>query len=268
MPRSKVLSDAEVTAYREDGFLVPRFQLPGPMVARLQALAAALIRDNSQLGDEPMACPHVPGSGVQGLRCEPGWLEFPTYPPVLDMVMQLVGPHVILWGTTLFHKPTGLGRIVPWHRDGRYWPITPLENTSVWIAVEDCTTDNGCLRCIRGSHRAREIGQHYRSYRDDVTIPETLEASEYDEAEARDIELEAGQMVIFDVYTAHGSSANHSRGTRTGYAMRYMPATSHYNHGAIPIADSRGGAHHTRPLILVRGEDVTGRNDFSIGHPA
>ena len=37
--------------------------------------------------------------------------------------------------------------------------------------------------------------------------------------------------------------------------------------GDMPIADSRGSAHHTRPLIQVRGRDVSGLDDFGIGHP-
>ena len=54
---------------------------------------------------------------------------------------------------------------------------------------------------------------------------------------------------------------------RIGYALRFMPATSHYDHHDLPIPDSRDSAHHTRPLIQVRGRDVSGRNDFTIGHP-
>ena len=50
-------------------------------------------------------------------------------------------------------------------------------------------------------------------------------------------------------------------------ALRYMPAASHYDHHDLPIADSRGSAHHTRPLIQVRGRDVSGLDDFEIGHP-
>ena len=237
------------------------------MLDRLQSLTERLIADNAELGDEPMTSPHVPGSGVQNLKSDPAWIEFPTHPPILDMIEQLIGPDIILWGTTVFCKPAIEGRTFPWHRDGRYWPIKPLETTSVWIAVEDSTVENGCLRCIPRSHLARQIGRHYRSTRDDIATPEPLYDDEIDEATARDIELQAGQMVIFDVYTAHGSNANKSGERRVGYALRFMPSASHYDHRDIPVADSRGAAHHTRPLLLVRGVDRSGLNDFSIGHP-
>ncbi len=264
---ANILSQAEVEAFRQDGVAVPDFRLPADRLERLQSLAENLIADNPEMGDEPMVSPHVPGSGIQGVKSDPAWIEIPTFPPILDMVEQLIGPDVILWGTTLFHKPVDEKRVVPWHRDGRYWPIKPLATTSVWIAVTDTTVENGCLRVVPGSHAAKDIGEHFRDHSDDVTIPETLQPDQFDESQARNIELQAGQMVIFDVYMAHGSQANRSGRKRVGYALRYMPATSHFDHHDIPIADSRGSAHHTRPLIQVRGTDRSGKNDFTIGHP-
>ena len=265
--KENILSQAEVENFHLDGVIVPNFRLPADKLLLLQELADKLIVENPQMGDEPITSPHVPNSGIQGVKSDPRWIEIPTFPPIVDIVEQLIGPDVVLWGTTFFHKPVGEQRIVPWHRDGRYWPIKPLATTSVWIAVTDTTVENGCLRVIPGSHAAKSIGEHYRDHSDDVTIPETLQRDQFDESKARDIELEAGQMVIFDVYMAHGSQANRSGARRIGYALRFMPATSHYDHQDIPIADSRGSAHHTRPLIQVRGIDCTGKNDFSIGHP-
>ncbi|PPR58999.1 MAG: hypothetical protein CFH10_01942 [Alphaproteobacteria bacterium MarineAlpha4_Bin2] len=265
--QTKILSDIEVETFERDGFLVPHYRLPKNKLMLLQELADKLIAENPAIGDEPIASPHIPGSGIQRVKTDPRWLEIPTFPPILDMVEQLIGSDVILWGTTFFHKPPGEQRVVPWHRDGRYWPIKPLATTSVWIAVTETTTENGCLRVIPGSHEARDIGKHYRDNTNKVTIPETLHSDQLEEAQARDIELEAGQMVIFDVYMAHSSSVNESAKRRIGYALRYMPSTSHYDHYDIPIEESRGSAHHTRPLIQVRGIDKSGLNNFTIGHP-
>ena len=263
------LSPREIEAFKRDGFVKPAYRLPAADRDLLHALTDRLITANGHMElDEPKASPHVPGSGTQGLISEPDWLRIATHPDIVEMVADLVGPDIVLWGSTLFHKPPGMGRIVPWHRDGRYWPIKPLATTSVWIAVEETTLENGCLRILQGSHKAREIGRHFRDHSDGVIIPETLEPSEYDEADAVDVTLQAGEMVIFDIFSAHGSLGNFSDTRRVGYALRFMPATSHYDHHDVPIADSRGSAHHTRPLLLVRGEDRSGgRNDFTIGHP-
>ena len=84
--RAGVLSEAEVAAYRRDGFLVPRFRLEGSRLAQLQHLADRLLDDNPGRGDEPMVCPHVPGSGVQGIRGDRAWLDVSVDADILDMV--------------------------------------------------------------------------------------------------------------------------------------------------------------------------------------
>jgi len=268
MTGPSVLSADEVSAYRRDGFLVPRFRLAGERLEWLQGLAEALLRDNPGRGDEPMVCPHVPGGGVQGIRGNRAWLQVSVDPTLLDMVEQLIGPDIILWGTNCFHKPAGTGRRIPFHRDGRYWPIEPLATCTVWIAIEATDRDNGCLRVVPGSHRAAEVGEHYTSEDPADAIPETLAPGAFDEADAVDVPLEAGQMVLFDVYTIHGSWPNAGSRRRFGYAMRYMPSTSWFHHDAAERREaSTANAHHTRPLFLVRGVDRCGRNDFRRGHP-
>ena len=219
-----------------------------------------------------MVCPHVPGSGIQDLRGDKAWFEYSNDPDLLDMVEQLIGPDIILWGTNLFHKPpennhqTG-GRRIPFHRDGRYWPIEPLNTLTVWIAIEATTKANGCLQVIPNSHLNKRVGDHFTSSDPADAIPETLKFSEFDSNDAVYLELEEGQMALFDVFTIHGSDANVSVNRRTGYAMRYMPSTSWFNHDGAERVELSSNAHNTRPLFLVRGKDRCGKNDFLRGHP-
>lgn len=265
----KILSDGELAAFRRDGFLVPRYRLPQADLAALQALTDRIVADNPHLADAPMACPHVPGSGVQQLKASKDWLPLSLHSDILDMVEQIVGPDIVLWGSNLFYKRPLEGPATPWHRDAAYWPIRPLATTSVWIAITDSVKENGCLRFIAGSHAAREIGDHYESQEAGVIIPGTLSADSFDEQEARDVEMEPGQVVLFDCFTIHGAQTNRGTRHRAGYALRFMPATSHYDHDAALTAHRRspGAAHHTRPLILARGVDRSGKNDFTRGHP-
>lgn len=264
-----ILSDAELAAFRRDGFLVPRYRLPAADLARLQALTERIVADNPHLADSPMACPHVPGSGIQGLKSSDAWLPLSLHPDILDIVAQVIGPDIVLWGSNLFYKRPLEGPATPWHRDGAYWPIRPLATTSVWIAISDSVRENGCLRFIAGSHAARELGEHYESKEAGLVIPGTLAPGSFDEAAATDVEMAPGQIVLFDCFTIHGAQSNRGTRHRAGYALRFMPATSHYDHEAALTAHRRspGAAHHTRPLILARGVDRSGRNDFTRGHP-
>ena len=66
-----ILSDVEVAAFRADGVLVPEFRLPSDRLAHLQSLAARLVADNPHMGDEPVASPMFPASGVQNVKSDP-----------------------------------------------------------------------------------------------------------------------------------------------------------------------------------------------------
>jgi ectoine hydroxylase-related dioxygenase (phytanoyl-CoA dioxygenase family) len=263
------LSDEEAAAFRRDGFVVPRYRLPPADLAKLQALTERLVADNPHLADVPMSCPHVPGSGIQELKSNEEWLPVSLNPDILDMIEQIIGPDIVLWGSNMFYKRPREGPATPWHRDGAYWPIRPLATTSVWIAISDSVRENGCLRFIPGSHAAREIGEHYEASAEGNVIPGTLTPDSFDESEAVDVEMEPGQVVIFDCYTIHGAQTNKGTRHRAGYALRFMPSTSHYDHEAALTAKRRsaGAGHDTRPLILARGIDRCGLNDFSRGHP-
>jgi ectoine hydroxylase-related dioxygenase (phytanoyl-CoA dioxygenase family) len=100
-----------------------------------------------------------------------------------------------------------------------------------------------------------------------MIVRRSLAKEEFDESEAVDVELEPGQMVMFDVYTIHGAAHNRGSIPRAGYALRFMPATSHFDHGAAERRDEPGYAHDTRALVQVRGIDRSGLNDFTRGHP-
>ena len=155
---------------------------------------------------------------------------------------------------------------VPWHQDGHYWPIRPLATCTIWVAIDDSTVENGCLRVIPRSHCGRELFPHLKEDRRDVVLNRKVEGGAFDVATAVDVELEAGQMSMHDVYLIHGSNANRSPKRRAGLAIRYMPGTSHFDR-AIPPKDAgyqTDFAH--RPIWLLQGEDRTGKNDFEVGH--
>ncbi len=203
-------------------------------------------------------------------------MDYASDPRILDMIEQIMGPDIILRGTAAFYKRAGHGPATGWHRDATGQAITPLRGTHVWIAASDSRIENACLRFIPGSHASRSLGKHEygdfdRRHADGSIGAAILDKSEYDEKQAVSVELEAGQMVIFDLFTAHASWPNTGDRERASYALRYMPATSFYDHEAASpekkeVNKAKGYGHHMRPLFLVRGENRAG-NDLKRGHP-
>ena len=265
------LSEAEVRQYHELGYLVPALRLPEARVAALREALERLIRDNPGVRPEKLVSAHLAGRGGQanaeGVRGQAAFLELAMDSQILDAVEQLIGPDIILWGCHVFCKPAGDGHETPWHQDGHYWPIRPLANCTVWVALEESSIENGCLRVIPRSHLAKLSHPHLHEDRPDVALQQRLADDAFDADTAVDLELLPGQMSMHDVYMIHGANANRSARRRTGVALRYMPGTSVFERNLDPVQGRSGVpvAFTTRPLWLLRGRDRTGRNDFKVG---
>jgi hypothetical protein len=104
-----------------------------------------------------------------------------------------------------------------------------------------------------------------------VVLAQEIDRSRFDETKARDDVLQAGQFSLHDVFLIHGSNPNRSEKRRAGFVIRYMPASSVFERDLqaevkrseqplVSFDFSR------RPIWLARGRDVSGRNDFSVGH--
>jgi hypothetical protein len=266
------LTDQEIEAYHRDGLLIPAaYRIPESTLADINQLYQNLLDDNSDNPDfsaDFILGPHLDANGTYGVKGDPEWLECARIPSIMDMVEQLIGDDFILWGVTIFGKPAHNGKATPWHQDGDYYPIEPLETITVWISLDGSTREQGCMRFIPGSHRERKIYSHHFEHRDDYTLGQVIDDDQVDLNEARDILLEPGQISLHDVYLVHGSQANHSPKRRMGLVLRIMPASSYYNHTSGKIKEDAGSPHgySNRALFLLRGEDKSGRNDFSRGH--
>ncbi len=273
--KARGLDAAEVETYRRDGYVVPKYRLPKNELSRLHSQIQRLIEDNPRLRNKLIPAAHVPSFNDIGIKTNGEIMEFASYPDILDLIEDLAGPDLILWTTSIFHKPPVDGAATPWHRDAHFWPIEPMATTSVWLAVTDSMSENGCFRAIPGSHLAKEFGKHFNDADPDLIFGGTISPDEYDESLARDVEVEAGQMILIDAGLIHGARHNHSQQARTGFVARYMPSSSYYNRNkevTSDVADNRlrnEGAAFTlanRPLYLVRGVDRSGRNELTESH--
>jgi hypothetical protein len=263
------LSAEERARYADEGWVRPAFRLPARRVDVMREALDDLIARNPGVRPEKLVSAHIEGDNGEGVRGSAAFLDLAREPEIVELVAGIVGEDVILWGCHVFCKPPVDGFETPWHQDGHYWPIRPLANCTVWVALEDSKIENGCLRVIPGSHRGAKLWDHLHEDRDDLTLNQRMAPGTFDESLAVDVELEAGEMSLHDVYMIHGARANTSTRRRTGVALRYMPATSVFDRSLKPV-DGKSGVpvnFANRPLWLVKGVDRSGRNNFRIGHP-
>lgn len=250
------LTAAELLSYEENGYVIPDYRISESALSDIRDAHSRLLSRHPEFRDY---CPML-------LAYDTGFLNIARDPEILDMVAQVIGPDFALWNSSFFAKPSDNGKRTPWHQDGEYWPIRPLATCTVWIAIDAATPENGCLRVIRGSHKARRLRKHHTVDSPDVTLNQELLPEEFNEADAVDIVLEPGQVSLHDVYLLHGSEANYSPQSRRGMTLRFMPTSSKFDrdiakelHARIGIAD-----HSDRTLFLMRGKDLCGANDFAM----
>lgn len=251
-----MLNETQVRHYQEHGYVIPDFRLPESVLEDLRADQARLVARHPELRQY---CPNL-------LSYDLRFLEIARTPEIIEMVGQILGPDFALWNSSLFAKPASDGKRTPWHQDGQYWPIRPLATCTVWIALDDSTTENGCLRVIPRSHHGQRLRAHRKLDTDDATLNQELLESEYDLSQAADLVLKAGQMSLHDVYLLHGSEPNFSPRPRRGMTLRFMPTTSYFDRDIarqqakeFALAD-----HSLRTLYLMSGVDRSGRNDFRL----
>jgi ectoine hydroxylase-related dioxygenase (phytanoyl-CoA dioxygenase family) len=164
------LSPQEIEQYHTAGFVVPKFRLPAQRVAQLRDALDRVIRANPHTRPEQLVSVHITGPSTEGVIGDDAFFDLVRDDDVVDLVEQLIGPDVILWGCQAFCKPSGDGMEVPWHQDGHYWPIRPLATCTLWVAIDDSTRENGCLRVIPGSHRPPRLFEHVKENRDDLAL--------------------------------------------------------------------------------------------------
>ncbi|MGD7706331.1 phytanoyl-CoA dioxygenase family protein [Microlunatus sp. Y2014] len=142
-----------------------------------------------------------------------------TRPALLDRIRSLIGDDVVVWASYFFNKEPG-GREIPWHQDANFWPIEPALNISVWMAVDEVTTENSCVQLIPGSHRS--VVPHVKA---DAAMQFGAEADPalIDTSQAVNMELRPGQFFIFNERMLHHSDPNRSDRRRMGLSVRYTP---------------------------------------------
>ncbi|MFT7642887.1 MAG: ectoine hydroxylase [Pirellulaceae bacterium] len=156
---------------------------------------------------------------------------------VVYSMQQLLDDEVYHYHSKLSAKEPKVGGAWEWHQDYGYWYENGClfpDMASVFIAVDDCTKENGCLQVLRGSHLLGRVA-HGPFGEQTGADPERV-------AEARKrmelvyCEMAAGTGLYFHSNLLHASDANLSDSDRWGLLCCYN--TKHND----PYIDS----HHPR----------------------
>ncbi|WP_342077620.1 phytanoyl-CoA dioxygenase family protein [Yoonia sp. SS1-5] len=173
-----------------------------------------------------ISLPHADITEQTPFHAGPAAFDLLTYKPILDIVQSLLGPELtsnpiqhVRIKPPQQHVATGEVRahIAPtaWHQD-RGVGLAEADQTeivTVWIAVTDATTRNGCLQVI--PNPPDDMYPH-------CPRAQTTIADDYiDTARAVPAEVPAGGIVLIHPLTPHSAGPNLSDGYRWSFDIRY-----------------------------------------------
>jgi phytanoyl-CoA hydroxylase len=249
--------------YAQDGYAILPAALSAAEVGELRAEALAICRGQrgAVSGMQPSADGEPDDVVIRRYACihfphkiSPMMHQMLAHPAIVSALTPLIGPDVKAMQSMLFTK--GEGRPgQAWHQDEFFIPTRDRSLTAAWIALDDATTDNGCLWVLPGSHRAGVI--YPDREHDDPRFDCSIEAYDfpYSDDAAVPVEIQAGSVLLFNGYLLHRSLPNTARtGLRRALINHYMSAQS-----LLPWTQPPEGVHvakwDCRDIVMVAGRD-------------
>jgi phytanoyl-CoA hydroxylase len=148
-------------------------------------------------------------------------LEAMAQHPKLQRVLEMIlGEPPVMFQDMALIKPPKIGREKPWHQDQAYFDY-PLGTrvVGVWIALDEATVENGCMRMLAGGNHE---GPRLHFQRRDWQICDT----EMKGARPVAVPLRPGGLVLFDGLLPHGTPANYSPTRRRAVQYHYRNASA------------------------------------------
>ncbi|MER7674418.1 phytanoyl-CoA dioxygenase family protein [Kitasatospora sp. NPDC096128] len=233
-------------SYRDQGFAIIRNVIPPALIAEARSHVEWLMARYPDLRPEHLHHPLI--------RNDAFWVRLITDPRLVDIAEFFLGSDLACFTAHYICKPPHDGQPVLWHQDGAYWKLDPMEALTVWLAVDESSRENGCLRMIPGSHR---LPLHKPSLRTDLpnmlfsAADEDLVSEWSREQGIVDIELNPGDVSIHHPHLLHYSEPNHSSKRRCGLDIGYISTTTRIRSEGVYLDP-----------ILVRGEALEGVNQY------
>jgi ectoine hydroxylase len=242
-----VLTNTQVDNYQRDGFvLVP--QLLDTEETDLLGRAAREDREldrrsqgraDGEGGSVRMSLWNHPGNGIYGMVARSA--------RIVDSMEAILDGEVYHYHSKMILKDPEVGGAWTWHQDYGYWyqngTLFPLMS-SVMIAVDPATRENGCLQVLKGSHLMGRIDHELTGEQAGANVEHVEEAKKV--LDLVHVEMAPGDGLFFHCNVLHRSDRNASPDPRWSLICCYNAARNN------PYKES----HHPRYTPLVKVPDT------------
>jgi len=244
----KILTPEQIAHYNRQGYINGVGVFTAEEIAGTRAFADTLIGLVMAQGASSYSVKHA------HMKYGHVW-DLITHPRITAIVKDVLGDDVVGWGAQFFCKMPGDGKIVAWHQDASYWPLTPYKTLTIWLAIDDADARNGCMKFVAGSHLLGHLTYRRSAASEDNVLDQTVENAEQYGTVVYN-ELEAGQISIHSDLLLHSSEVNNSQRRRCGLTLRYctpdVRGTLGWNNEGIVISGADPEGHWGNPPRPIR----------------
>jgi non-haem Fe2+, alpha-ketoglutarate-dependent halogenase len=253
------LSEAEYSAYKQDGFIGVARQLFSE--SDFERLKKLTIETHQKAKPNTICLTNLP-------NYNPLFLKWAARPEILKVLEPILGPDIGLFATTMFYKKANTQDDVDWHRDSEYVRTYNLFDdvkfASVVIAITDANIENGCLEFIKKSHlspvfRSFTIDQTQKRMFVESAQEKELIKKEVAQGEKVNVNLKKGEFSLHDADSLHGSGPNKSSQDRILLNFKYFP--TYLKSNATELKEKH---NMKQTMFLVKGKDLSGCCDISL----
>lgn len=225
-----MLSTLQIESFRRDGYLAVRQVIDPQILAELREASDALLDESRRVRESNEVFDLESDHSAENPRLRrishpvvmrEVFHQTGTSDAVLDCVEALIGPDIKFHHSKLNWKTGGGGVEIGWHQDAAFFPHTNFDLVACGIALDDSTTENGCLLVLPGTHRLPVLN-HRTEDREFVGM--VTETDRIDPDTAVPVELKAGDMSIHHIGVVHGSHRNTSDRPRRLLIFQYAAA--------------------------------------------
>ena len=231
--------------FERNGYVIVRGVLDDDLIGEARKHVEWLIEQHPQTRPEHL--------DTELVKDDPFWVRLVSDHRLLDVAQQFIGPDIALFASHYVAKPPFDGQPVLWHQDGSYWPLEPMEVVSLWLAVDNSTVENGCMRVVPGTH-STDLQQVQERTEIANVLGSAMDDQLVDDENSVDLVLQAGDVSIHHPNLIHGSNANTSPNWRRGLTIRYIPTSTRI----LQRPDQKS----LNP-ILMRGHAAPGVNEYA-----
>jgi len=148
------------------------------------------------------------------------WLRAVTHQKVAGAMGDLLGPDVEFHHSTMHVKPPEAGHPFPLHQDNAFYEHADGRYVDVLVHLDDTCHENGEIRFLEGSNRLGYL-DHIRQDSAGNPCAPHLPTDQYPLENTVAVPAQAGDLVVFNIFTIHGSYINTTdrdrRMVRVGY---------------------------------------------------